>query len=84
MRHADAALVQAAIELARRRDRRPSARASTRSPAAAARRPTPTSAARVDLRHRGAAYRFAVCQIAPGRYRVEVDGARIEVERRAR
>ena len=32
----------------------------------------------VDLLHRGAATASTVCQIAPRRYRVEVDGARIE------
>src|SRR6185436_15665918 len=32
----------------------------------------------LDLLHRGTGYRLSVCQLAPGRYLVEVDGARIE------
>jgi biotin carboxyl carrier protein len=34
----------------------------------------------VDLRYRGASYRFAVSQVGPHRYLVELDGTRIEVE----
>ncbi|HVG99532.1 MAG TPA: biotin carboxylase N-terminal domain-containing protein, partial [Miltoncostaeaceae bacterium] len=77
MRHADAALVQAAIALA------DAATAAERSRFyALARRGRPHSDAEVcrtlDLLHRGTGYRLSVCQLAPGRYLVEVDGARIE------
>jgi acetyl/propionyl-CoA carboxylase alpha subunit/acetyl-CoA carboxylase carboxyltransferase component len=79
MRHADAALVQAAIALC------DAATAAERGRFyALARRGRPQTEAdvghQVDLVHRGAGYRMAVCQTGPGRYRVEVDGARIEAE----
>ena len=53
---------------------RPSARASTPTPAAAARRPSAAGRRTVEVRHRGQAYRIVVSQLAPGRYRAEVDG----------
>src|SRR5829696_7028521 len=77
VRHADAALVQAAIALCE-------AAAATERAAfyALARRGRPHAEAEVchmlDLLHRGTSYRFAVCQTAPGRFELEVDGARIE------
>ena len=79
MRHADAALVQAAIALC------DAATAAERGRFyALARRGRPQTEAgvghQVDLLHRGASYRMTVCQTGPGRYRVEVDGARIEAE----
>ena len=79
MRHADAALVQAAIALC------DAATAADRGRFyALARRGRPHAEAdvghQVDLLHRGASYRMSVCQTGPGRYRVEVDGARIEAE----
>ncbi len=77
IRHADAALVQAAIALS------DSATAEERGHFyALARRGRPQADAdvcrTVDLLHRGASYRFTVCQTGPGRYLVEADGARIE------
>ena len=79
MRHADAALVQAAIALC------DAATAADRGRFyALARRGRPHAEAdvghRLDLLHRGASYRIGVCQSGPGRYRVEVDGARIDAE----
>ena len=79
MRHADAALVQAAIALC------DAATAADRGRFyALARRGRPHAEAdvghRLDLLHRGAGYRMTVCQTGPGRYCVEVDGARIEAE----
>jgi acetyl/propionyl-CoA carboxylase alpha subunit/acetyl-CoA carboxylase carboxyltransferase component len=79
VRHADAALVQAAIAL------RDAATAADRGRFyALARRGRPHAEAdvghQVDLLHRGTSYRMTVCQTGPGRYRVEVDGARIEAE----
>ena len=71
MRHADVALVQAAIALARRRDRRRARRASTRSPAAGARRPTRTSAHRRPAPPRAVLPPRASAQIGPDRYRVD-------------
>ena len=76
-RHADAALVQAAIALY------DAATADERARFyALARRGRPSADAdvcrTVDLLHRGVSYRFQVCQIAPRRYLVEVDGTRIE------
>ena len=78
-RHADAALVQAAIALC------DAATAADRARFyALARRGRPHADAdvghQVDLVHRGASYRMTVCQTGPGHYRVEVDGARIEAE----
>ncbi|MBV9423503.1 MAG: ATP-grasp domain-containing protein [Solirubrobacterales bacterium] len=78
-RNADVALVRAAIELC------DAATTGDRSRFYAfARRGRPEAAAEVrrtiELRHRGATYRFAVSQIGPRRYLVEVDGTRIEAE----
>ena len=82
VRHADAALVQAAIALVRRGHGRRAGRFY-----ALARRGRPQTDAEVghqiDLLHRGASYRLTVCQVGPGRYQVEVDGARIEARGRA-
>ena len=77
IRHADAALVQAAIAL------NDAATADERARFyALARRGRPSADAdvcrTVDLLHQGVSYRFQVCQIAPRRYLVEVDGTRIE------
>ena len=77
IRHADAALVQAAIALS------DAATADERARFyALARRGRPSADAdvcrTVDLLHRGVSYRFTVCQIAPRRYLVEVDDLRIE------
>ena len=75
---ADAALLQAAIELAD--DETATERASFY---AYARRGRPEAAAQVsravEVRHRGQAYRIVVSQLAPGRYRAEVDGTAVEV-----
>ena len=72
IRHADAALVQAAIALA------DAASADERARFyALARRGRPAADAdvcrTVDLLHRGVSYRFTVCQTAPRRYLVEID-----------
>jgi acetyl/propionyl-CoA carboxylase alpha subunit/acetyl-CoA carboxylase carboxyltransferase component len=77
MRHADVALVRAAIELcddATATERRRFYAFARRG------RPEATAELRrtVDLRYRGANYRFAVSQVGPHRYLVEVDGTRIE------
>ncbi|MGH2968815.1 MAG: biotin/lipoyl-containing protein, partial [Solirubrobacteraceae bacterium] len=77
VRHADAALVQAAIALG------DAATATERGRFyALARRGRPHTEAdvchTVDLLHRGVSYRFTVCQTGPRRYLVEVDGTRIE------
>ncbi len=78
-RHADVALIRAAIELC------DAATAGERGRFYAfARRGRPEAMAEVrrtiELRYRGASYRFAVSQIGPHRYLVEVDGTRIEAE----
>ncbi len=78
-RHADVALVRAAIELC------DDATTGERSRFYAfARRGRPEASAEVrrtiELRYRGATYRFAISQIGPRRYLVEVDGTRIEAE----
>jgi acetyl/propionyl-CoA carboxylase alpha subunit/acetyl-CoA carboxylase carboxyltransferase component len=78
-RHADVALVRAAIELCN------DATAAERGRFYAfARRGRPEAASEVrrtvDLRYRDASYRFCVSQIGPRRYLVEVDGSRIEAE----
>ena len=80
---ADAALLQAAIELAD--DETATERASFY---AYARRGRPQASARrssraVEVRHRGQAYRIVVSQLAPGRYRAEVDGIAVEADGRA-
>src|SRR5215207_5092140 len=79
VRHADTALLQAAIALC------DAATADERARFyALARRGRPHAEAdicrTVDLLHRGTSYRFGVCQVGPSRYLVEVDGARIEAE----
>jgi acetyl/propionyl-CoA carboxylase alpha subunit/acetyl-CoA carboxylase carboxyltransferase component len=78
VRHADVALLQAAIVLAEEASAADRARFY-----AFARRGRPQADARlartVDLRQRGQTYRLAVAQVAPGRYAVTVDGAAIEV-----
>jgi hypothetical protein len=71
-RHADGALVRAAIALC------DDATAGDRGHFYAfARRGRPEAGADV---HRGASYRFAVSQVGPHRSPVELDGTRIEVE----
>jgi acetyl/propionyl-CoA carboxylase alpha subunit/acetyl-CoA carboxylase carboxyltransferase component len=78
-RHADVALVRAAIELADAATARERGRFY-----AFARRGRPEAMAEaqrtVELRYRDAGYRFAVSQIGPHRYQVEVDGTRLEAE----
>ena len=78
MRHADVALLQAAIVLAE------AATAADRAQFyALARRGRPEADGKlvrtVDLRHLGQTYRLAVAEIAPRRYRVMVDSEGIEV-----
>jgi acetyl/propionyl-CoA carboxylase alpha subunit/acetyl-CoA carboxylase carboxyltransferase component len=79
VRHADAALVQAAIALCDEETAADRAHFY-----ALARRGRPQAEADVghtlDLLYRGVSYRFAVWETGPRRYRVEVDGARIEAE----
>ena len=77
--HADAALLQAAIELAEAED------AADRSRFYAyARRGRPQTRDEVgrtiDLAYEGQPYRFRVLQVAPGRYGVSVDGETVEVD----
>ena len=77
VRHADAALVQAAIALT------DEATAAARARFyALARRGRPHADAEadqtVDVLHRGSSYRLTVAQTGPRRYLVTVDGARIE------
>ncbi len=78
MRHADVALLQAAIVLAEEATAADRARFY-----ALARRGRPEADAElvrtVDLRHLGQTYRLAVSQIAPGRHRVTVDAEQVEV-----
>ena len=79
LRHADTALVQAAIALC------DAATASERAHFyALARRGRPAAEAEVcrtvDLLHRGVSYRFRVCQTGPARYLVEVDDTSIEAD----
>ncbi|MGA2321080.1 MAG: carboxyl transferase domain-containing protein [Solirubrobacteraceae bacterium] len=78
VRHADLALLQAAIELAEAETEADRARFY-----AFARRGRPQVSAglarTVQLRHSGQSYRFAVAQVAPGRHRVTVDGETVEV-----
>jgi acetyl/propionyl-CoA carboxylase alpha subunit/acetyl-CoA carboxylase carboxyltransferase component len=80
-RHADVALLQAAIELAGSETAADRARFY-----AYARRGRPQSGAAtrrvVDLRHRGASYRLTVSTIGPDRHRVVVDGVALEVTTR--
>ena len=76
---ADAAILQAAIELA---DHETALERS--SFYAYARRGRPEAGAQVsravEVRHRGQAYRIVVSQLAPGRYRADVDGTAVEAE----
>jgi len=76
---ADAALLQAAIELADGETALERA-----SFYAYARRGRPEASAQVsravEVRHRGQAYRIVVSQLAPDRYRADVDGVAVEVE----
>ena len=78
LRHADLALVQAAIELADGDAADDRARFY-----AFARRGRPQAAGALsrtyELRHRGESYRLGVSQIAPDRYRVTVDGQSLEL-----
>ncbi len=78
VRHADVALLQAAIELAEAETTADRARFY-----AFARRGRPQTSAGltrpVDLRQRGQSYHLAVAQVAPGCHRVTVDGEVIEV-----
>ncbi|HWE12507.1 MAG TPA: carboxyl transferase domain-containing protein [Solirubrobacteraceae bacterium] len=78
-RHADVALVRAAIELC------DDATASERGRFYAfARRGRPEAGAEarraIELRYRGVSYRFGVSEIGPGRYLLDVDDVRIEAE----
>ena len=79
VRHANAALVQAAIALCDEETAADRAHFY-----ALARRGRPQTEADVghslDLLYRGVSYRFAVWQTGPRRYRVEVDGTAIEAE----
>ncbi len=79
VRHADVALLAAAIELSEAWTADDRARFY-----ALARRGRPQAAGGlervIDLRHRGSPYRLAVAEIAPGRHRVKVDGHAIEVD----
>jgi acetyl/propionyl-CoA carboxylase alpha subunit/acetyl-CoA carboxylase carboxyltransferase component len=79
VRHADAALVQAAIALC------DAATAAERSRFyALARRGRPQAEPdvghKIDLVHRGSSYRMVVGQTGPSHYRIEVDGVPIEAE----
>ena len=80
-RHADIALLQAAIELGEADTAAERARFF-----ALARRGRPQAAAAVAhtvvLRRRGHSYRLTVAQVGPGRHRVSLDGAAVEVEAR--
>jgi acetyl/propionyl-CoA carboxylase alpha subunit/acetyl-CoA carboxylase carboxyltransferase component len=76
--HADAALLQAAIELAD--DETATDRASFYAYARRGRPHATAPAARpIEVRHRGRPYQLLVSQVTPRRYRVEVDGAAIEI-----
>jgi acetyl/propionyl-CoA carboxylase alpha subunit/acetyl-CoA carboxylase carboxyltransferase component len=76
---ADAALLQAAIELAD--DETATERASFYAYARRGRPEASPQVSRVvEVRHRGQAYRIIVSQLAPGRYRADVDGSAVEVE----
>jgi acetyl/propionyl-CoA carboxylase alpha subunit/acetyl-CoA carboxylase carboxyltransferase component len=77
-RHADVAMLQAAIELSEADTAADRARFY-----ALARRGRPQTSAGmrrvIDLRHRGQSYRLAVAQIGPDRHRVTVDGVEVEL-----
>jgi acetyl/propionyl-CoA carboxylase alpha subunit/acetyl-CoA carboxylase carboxyltransferase component len=79
VRHADVALLQAAVEIAERETAADRARFY-----AFARRGRPHSDAQlartIDLRHRGQSYRLTVAHVAPSRYRVTVDGQAVELD----
>ncbi len=81
IRHADVALVQAAIELADEDLAADRARFY-----AYARRGRPQASAALsrsyELRHRGQSYRLTVAHTAPERYRVAIDGHQMELEAR--
>ena len=59
---------------------RPTARASTRSPGAGGRRRARARCARSTSATAASRYRLAVAEIGPGRHRVTVDGATVEVD----
>ena len=79
VRHADVALLQAAIELS---DAETAADRARFYAYARRGRPQTGLASRrvVHLRYRGQSYRLAVSQIAPDRHRILVDGVAVEVE----
>ena len=76
---ADAALLQAAIELA---DRETALERASFYAFARRGRPeaSPQVSRAVEVRHRGQAYRIIVSQLAPGRYRADVDGNAVEAD----
>ena len=76
---ADAALLQAAIELA---DRETATERAGFYAFARRGRPeaSPQVSRAVEVRHRGQAYRIIVSQLAPGRYRADVDGNAVEAD----
>src|SRR4051812_24292625 len=76
---ADAALLQAAIELA---DRETALERASFYAFARRGRPeaSPQVSRTVEVRHRGQAYRIIVSQLAPGRYRADVDGSAVEAD----
>src|SRR3954471_24843790 len=74
---ADAALLQAAIELAD--DETATERAGFYAFARRGRpEASPQVSRAVEVRHRGQAYRIIVSQLAPGRYRADIDGIGVE------
>ena len=76
---ADAALLQAAIELAD--DETATERASFYAFARRGRpEASPQVSRAVEVRHRGQAYRIVVSQLAPGRYRADIDGIAVEAD----
>ena len=79
VRGAHAALVAGGDRARRRGDRDRARDASTHSPAAAGRSAHSDAGRTIDLRHRGQAYRVRVWHIGPGRRRLDVDGAVVEV-----
>ncbi|MDP9345454.1 MAG: fused acetyl/propionyl-CoA carboxylase subunit alpha/methylmalonyl-CoA decarboxylase subunit alpha, partial [Actinomycetota bacterium] len=78
-RHADVALLSAAIDMYDSEEE-----LERRSFYAAAARGRPQAShdigRTVDLRHRGGTYRVAVAQTGPRRYRIEADGATVDVQ----
>jgi acetyl/propionyl-CoA carboxylase alpha subunit len=77
-RHADVALLQAAIVLADGETAADRARFYAYARRGRPQTDLPASRA-VHLRHRGQSYRLAVSQLAPDRHRVVVDGVSVEV-----